>query len=67
MPLTVAASITIESFLTAIWSSRFGIYWNAQDGHCEKCMIMEDTWKERVFDEIVVYNSGDLEVEFRRS
>ena len=67
MPLTVAASNIIESFLTAIWSSRFGIYWEAQDGHCEECMIMEDTLKERVFDEIVFYNCGDLEVEFKRS
>ena len=67
MPLTVAASITIKPFLTAIWSSRFGIYWNAHDGHCEKCMLMEKTWKERLIDEIVVYNGGDLKVEFTRS
>ena len=43
-----------------------GIYSDAQDGHFEKCMLMEDTWKARVGDEIVVYNSGDLEVEFGR-
>jgi len=28
-------------------------------------MLVEDTWKERVVDEIVVYNSGDLKVELR--
>ena len=31
MPLNVAAYITIEPLLTAIWSSRFGIYRYAQD------------------------------------
>jgi len=36
-------------------------------GPCEKCMLFEDTWKERVVDEIVIYNSGDLKVEFRHS
>ena len=46
--------------------AQVGIYRDAQDGPCEKCMLMEETWKERVVDEIVVYNSGDLEVEFRR-
>jgi hypothetical protein len=34
-----------------------GIYRDAGDGPCETCMLQEETWKERVIDETVVYNS----------
>ena len=43
-------------------NAQIGIFRNAEDGSCEKCMLMEETWKERVVDEIVAYNSGDLKV-----
>ena len=36
---------------------QIGIYRNAGDGPCETCMLQEETWKERVVDETVVYNS----------
>jgi hypothetical protein len=34
-----------------------GIYRDAKDGPCEACMVMDGSWKERVLDERVVYNS----------
>ena len=34
-----------------------GIYRDANDGPCDICMLQEETWKERVIDETVVYNS----------
>ena len=34
-----------------------GIYRNAEDGPCEACMVMDGSWKDRVVDETVVYNS----------
>ena len=34
-----------------------GIYRDANDGPCDICMLQEETWKERVIDEIVVFNS----------
>jgi hypothetical protein len=37
--------------------SEVGIYRDADDGPCQKCMLMEETWKERVVDRTVVYNS----------
>ena len=36
---------------------KVGIYRDAEDGPCEKCMAMDETWKDRIVDEIVVYNS----------
>jgi len=37
--------------------SKVGIYRNAENGPCENCMIMDESWKDRVVDEMVVYNS----------
>ena len=34
-----------------------GIYRDAKDGPCEICMLQEETWKDRVLDETVVYKS----------
>lgn len=34
-----------------------GIYSNSEIGPCEACMVMDGSWKERVVDERVVYNS----------
>ena len=34
-----------------------GIYRDAEDGPCDICMLQEETWKERVMHETVVYNS----------
>ena len=34
-----------------------GIYRDAEDGPCDICMFQEETWKERVIDSAVVYNS----------
>jgi len=34
-----------------------GIYRGAEDGPCGKCMLMEETWKESVVEEMVVYNN----------
>lgn len=39
-----------------------GIYRDAENGPCEICMIQEQNWKDRVFDETIVYNSK-LQVE----
>ena len=33
-----------------------GIYRDAEDGPCEACMVMDGSWKDRVVDEMVVYN-----------
>ena len=37
--------------------SKAGIYRDAQDGPCEKCMVMDGSWEERVVDEMVFYNT----------
>jgi hypothetical protein len=34
-----------------------GIYRDAEDGPCEVCMGMSEDWKDRVVDEVIVYNS----------
>ena len=36
---------------------QFGIYREPSDGPCQFCMSQEGEWKDRVVDEIVVYNS----------
>ena len=36
---------------------KFGIYRGAEDGPCDICMTMDETWRNRVVDETVVYNS----------
>ncbi len=36
---------------------KVGIYRDAEDVPCEACMVMDGSWKDRVVDEIVVYNS----------
>ena len=36
---------------------QFGIYRKPSDGPCESCMAQEGEWKNRVVDEIAVYNS----------
>jgi hypothetical protein len=28
-----------------------------ENGPCEACMVMDETWKDRMVDEMVVYNS----------
>ena len=37
--------------------TEIGIYRDADNGPCEICMLQEETWKDRVLDEMVVYNS----------
>jgi hypothetical protein len=39
---------------------KWGIYREACNGPCEICMAHEDTWQDRVLDEMVVYNSQSL-------
>ncbi len=34
---------------------QMGIYRDGENGACEVCMAFEETWKERVVDETVVY------------
>ncbi len=34
---------------------QIGIYRNAEDGSCEICMLQEETWKERVIYEGMVF------------
>jgi hypothetical protein len=46
-----------RKFLDGEIDRRFGIYRDAEDGPCEACMVMDETWKGRVVDETVVYNS----------
>jgi len=36
---------------------KVGIYRDAENGPCKACMVMDGSWKERVVDERVVYNS----------
>ena len=36
---------------------QIGIYQDADDGPCEVCMHLQKDWKDRVVDEIGVYNS----------
>lgn len=33
----------------------FGIYRDGESGRCDKCMIFDDTWKDRVTDEVAIY------------
>ena len=33
------------------------IYWDAEDGPCDICMLQEETWRDRVIDEKLAYNS----------
>ena len=35
---------------------KFGIYREPSDGCCQICMAQQGTWKDRVVDEMVVYN-----------
>lgn len=35
----------------------FGIYRDAKNGPCGKCMVMDETWKDRMITETTVYNS----------
>ena len=37
--------------------TEIGIYRDADDGPCEVCMLQEETWEDRVVDEMLVYNS----------
>ena len=46
-----------RKFVDGDLDNTVGIFRNAEDGPCEACMVMGGTWKERVVDEIVVYNS----------
>jgi len=34
-----------------------GIYRDVKNGPCEICMIEEESWRERVVDGTVIYNS----------
>ena len=36
---------------------KVGIYRDAEDGPCQVCMAMDGSWKTRMVDEMVVYNS----------
>lgn len=36
---------------------KFGIYREPSDGPCQVCILQEGDWKNRVIDEMVVYNS----------
>ena len=42
-------------FRNAKLDPQMGIYRDAETGPCEVCMAFEETWKERVVDETVVY------------
>lgn len=46
-----------RKFVDGTLVSKPGIYRDAEDGPCEVCMVMDGSWKERVLDETVVYNS----------
>ena len=46
-----------RKFVDGDLDNRIGICRNAEDGPCEACMAMDGSWKERVVDEMVVYNS----------
>ena len=35
---------------------QIGIYRDAEDGACEVCMHLDEGWRDRVIDEVVVYN-----------
>jgi len=35
---------------------QIGIYRNAENGPCEVCMMQGEEWKERVIDEVVVFD-----------
>ena len=43
---------------------QIGIYRDADDGPCEICMLHEKTWKDRMTDEMLVFNSK-FKVEFQ--
>lgn len=44
---------------------QIGIYRDADNGPCEVCMLQEETWKDRVVDELVVYKSKfQVEISF---
>jgi hypothetical protein len=46
-----------RNFVDGDLDHKVGIYRNSEDGPCEACMVMDGSWKERVVDERVVYNS----------
>ncbi len=47
-----------RKFFDGTLLSKAEIYRNSEDGPCEVCMAMDDSWKDRVIDETVVYNCG---------
>ena len=46
-----------RKFVDGDLDHKVGIYRNAEDGPCQACMVMDESWKDRVVDEMVVYNS----------
>ena len=44
--------------------TEIGIYRDADNGPCEVCMLQEETWKDRMVDETVIYNSK-FQIEFQ--
>ena len=46
-----------RKFIDGNLDHKVGIYRNSEDGACEACMIMDGSWKGRVIDEVVIYNS----------
>ena len=46
-----------RKFVDGNLDHKVGIYRNGEDGPCELCMVMDGSWKDRVVDERVVYNS----------
>ncbi|MBC8467835.1 MAG: hypothetical protein H8D56_00065, partial [Planctomycetes bacterium] len=37
--------------------SKAGIYRKGENSQCEVCMVMDERWKDRMIDEMVVYYS----------
>jgi hypothetical protein len=46
-----------RKFFDGTLVSEAGIYRDAEDGPCQACMAIDGTWKDRVIDKTVVYNS----------
>ena len=47
-----------RKFVDGTVVSTTGIYRDAANGPCQVCMAMDKSWRNRVVDETVVYNSG---------
>ena len=57
LPQSLIHPKVVQPYGSNALAFQVGIYRNADDGPCEAYMVMSGSWKNRIIDEMVVYNS----------